>query len=138
MRLGMLLKYSGTEGGPNMDVVLEAERLGFDSVWAGESWGVDTVTPLTWVLARTTKIKAGAGIMQMSARTPACAHENLDVAKTYGAGGRSNEATLHDAVTVVFPVSENPNWPAWVNHAKLPRENGGRIIWCNASLASAN
>ena len=34
---------------------------------------MDTVTPLTWVLARTTRIKAGAGIMQMSARTPACA-----------------------------------------------------------------
>ena len=73
MRLGMLLKYAGAKGGPDMDKVLEAERLGFDSVWAGESWGVDTVTPLTWVLARTTKLKAGAGIMQMSARTPACA-----------------------------------------------------------------
>jgi F420-dependent oxidoreductase-like protein len=73
MRLGMLLKYKGEAGGPDMDVVLEAERLGFDSVWSGESWGVDTVTPLTWVLAQTTKIKAGAGIMQMPARTPACA-----------------------------------------------------------------
>lgn len=73
MRLGMLLKYNGSEGGPDMEKVLEAERLGFDSVWSGESWGVDTVTPLTWVLAKTTKIKAGAGIMQMSARTPACA-----------------------------------------------------------------
>ena len=73
MRLGMLLKYNGAAGGPNMETVLEAERLGFDSVWSGESWGVDTVTPLTWILARTTKLKAGAGIMQMPARTPACA-----------------------------------------------------------------
>jgi F420-dependent oxidoreductase-like protein len=73
MRLGMLLKYSGATGGPDMETVLEAERLGFESVWSGESWGVDTVTPLTWVLAQTTKLKAGAGIMQMSARTPACA-----------------------------------------------------------------
>jgi F420-dependent oxidoreductase-like protein len=73
MRLGMLLKYDGSQGGPDMTKVLEAERLGFDSVWSGESWGVDTVTPLTWVLAQTTKLKAGAGIMQMSARTPACA-----------------------------------------------------------------
>ncbi len=73
MRLGMLLKYDGSAGGPDMEKVMEAERLGFDSVWSGESWGADTVTPLTWVLARTTKLKAGAGIMQMSARTPACA-----------------------------------------------------------------
>jgi alkanesulfonate monooxygenase SsuD/methylene tetrahydromethanopterin reductase-like flavin-dependent oxidoreductase (luciferase family) len=33
----------------------------------------DAVTPIAWVLARTEKIKAGTGIMQMSARTPACA-----------------------------------------------------------------
>jgi F420-dependent oxidoreductase-like protein len=56
-----------------MDLVLEAERLGYTSVWAGESYGTDAVTPITWVLARTSKIKAGTGIMQMSARTPACA-----------------------------------------------------------------
>jgi F420-dependent oxidoreductase-like protein len=56
-----------------MDLVLEAERLGYSSVWAGEAYGTDAVTPIAWVLARTTKIKAGTGIMQMSARTPACA-----------------------------------------------------------------
>ena len=56
-----------------MDAVLEAERLGYTSVWAGESYGTDAVTPIAWVLARTNRIKAGTGIMQMSARTPACA-----------------------------------------------------------------
>jgi len=73
MKLGILLRYAGEAGGPQMDVVLEAERLGYTSVWAGESYGTDAVTPIAWVLARTTKIKAGTGIMQMSARTPACA-----------------------------------------------------------------
>jgi len=73
MRLGILLRYAGEAGGPSMDHVLEAERLGYDSVWAGESYGTDAVTPITWVLARTSKIKAGTGIMQMSARTPTCA-----------------------------------------------------------------
>jgi len=73
MKLGILLRYAGEAGGPNIDQVLEAERLGYDSVWAGESYGTDAVTPITWVLARTTKIKAGTGIMQMSARTPTCA-----------------------------------------------------------------
>ena len=56
-----------------MDQVLEAERLGYTSVWAGESYGTDAVTPIAWVLARTERIKAGTGIMQMSARTPTCA-----------------------------------------------------------------
>src|SRR6185312_15322308 len=41
--------------------------------WASESYGTDAVTPIAWVLARTTKIKAGTGIMQIPARTPACA-----------------------------------------------------------------
>ena len=71
MKLGLLLRYHGEVGGPGMDLVLEAERLGYDSVWSGESYGTDAVTPTTWVLSRTTKIKAGTGIMQMSARTPA-------------------------------------------------------------------
>jgi F420-dependent oxidoreductase-like protein len=73
MRLGLLLRYDGEPGGPRMDLVLEAERLGYTSVWAGESYGTDAVTPIAWVLARTERIKAGTGIMQMSARTPTCA-----------------------------------------------------------------
>jgi alkanesulfonate monooxygenase SsuD/methylene tetrahydromethanopterin reductase-like flavin-dependent oxidoreductase (luciferase family) len=52
--------------------VLEAERLGYDSVWSGEAYGTDAVTPTAWILARTTRIRAGTGIMQMQARTPAC------------------------------------------------------------------
>ena len=56
-----------------MDLVWEAERLGFDAVWAGEAYGTDAVSPVAWVLARTSRIKAGTSIMQMPARTPACA-----------------------------------------------------------------
>jgi F420-dependent oxidoreductase-like protein len=73
MRLATTLKFSPDEGGIGMDLVWEAERLGFDAVWAGEAYGTDAVTPITWVLARTSRIKAGTSIMQMPARTPACA-----------------------------------------------------------------
>jgi F420-dependent oxidoreductase-like protein len=73
MKLGLLLGTSGARSGLDMDVVLEAERLGFDSAWAGEAYGSDAVTPIAWMLARTVKIKGGTGIMQMPARTPACA-----------------------------------------------------------------
>ena len=73
MRLGLLMRYAGLAGGPPMEHILEAERLGYHSVWCGEAYGNDAVSPIAWVLARTTKIKAGTGIMQMSARTPACA-----------------------------------------------------------------
>jgi F420-dependent oxidoreductase-like protein len=51
--------------------VLEAERLGFDSVWTAEAYGSDALTPLAWWGAATSTIKLGTGIVQMSARTPA-------------------------------------------------------------------
>jgi len=73
MKLGLVLGLSGTAPKLDLDLVLEAERLGFDSVWSSESYSTDAVTPVAWVLARTTRIKAGTGIMQMPARTPACA-----------------------------------------------------------------
>ena len=57
----------------DMDLVLAAESLGYESVWTSESWGSDAVTPAAWVLARTTRIKVGTAIMQMPARTPAMA-----------------------------------------------------------------
>ena len=73
MRLGLILGLGGATPKLDMDKVLEAERLGYDSVWSSESYSTDAVSPAAWVLARTTRIKAGTGIMQMPARTPACA-----------------------------------------------------------------
>ncbi len=73
MQLGMTVDMSGPHPALDMDRVLEAERLGFSQVWTGEAYSTDAVTPVTWVLARTTRIKAGTGIMQIPARTPACA-----------------------------------------------------------------
>jgi F420-dependent oxidoreductase-like protein len=71
MKLGMVLGYSGADMASPMERVLEAERLGFDSIWTSEAYGSDAVSPAAWVLARTTRIKAGTAIMQMPARTPA-------------------------------------------------------------------
>jgi F420-dependent oxidoreductase-like protein len=73
MKLYTTLKFSPGHAGIEMDLVLEAERLGFEAVWAGEAYGSDAVSPVAWVLARTSRIKAGTSIMQMPARTPACA-----------------------------------------------------------------
>jgi F420-dependent oxidoreductase-like protein len=71
MKLGLQIGLSGADLSLSLDRVLEAERLGFDSVWTSEAYGSDAVTPAAWVLARTTKIKVGTAIMQMPARTPA-------------------------------------------------------------------
>ncbi|PPR22625.1 MAG: putative coenzyme F420-dependent oxidoreductase, partial [Alphaproteobacteria bacterium MarineAlpha10_Bin1] len=73
MRLGLFTGYSGPKFSIDMDLVLEAERLGFDSVWTSEAYGSDAVTPAAWMLAQTSRINVGTGIIQMPARTPACA-----------------------------------------------------------------
>ena len=73
MKLGILIRYSGAEMNLPLEWVLEAERLGFDSVWTSEAYGSDAVSPAAWVLARTTRIKVGTAIMQMPARAPAMA-----------------------------------------------------------------
>jgi F420-dependent oxidoreductase-like protein len=71
MRLGLTAGYSGASMSINLDAILEAERLGYDSVWTAEAYGSDAITPLAWIGAKTTKIKLGTAIMQMPARTPA-------------------------------------------------------------------
>jgi len=72
MRLGLMLGY-WTQGPEDpIELVLEAERLGFDSVWTAEAYGSDAIAPLCWLGARTSRIKLGTGILQISARTPAC------------------------------------------------------------------
>src|SRR5437763_13277771 len=73
MKHATTIKFRLAHAGIDIDLVLEAERLGFDSGWAGEAWGTDAVSPVAWVLARTTRLKAGTSIMQMPARTPAMA-----------------------------------------------------------------
>ncbi len=72
MKLGLSLGYSGAKMRIDLDAILHAENLGFDSVWFSESWGSDAVSPVAWVLAKTTRIRAGTCIIQMPARTPAC------------------------------------------------------------------
>jgi F420-dependent oxidoreductase-like protein len=71
MRLGLTAGYSGAKLSVNIDLILEAERLGFDSVWTAEAYGSDAVSPLAWIAAKTSKIRLGTAIMQMPARSPA-------------------------------------------------------------------
>jgi F420-dependent oxidoreductase-like protein len=71
MKLAINIGYWGGGAGTDLTFVLEAENLGYSSVWVAEAWGSDAVTVLSWIAARTEKIKVGAGILQMPARTPA-------------------------------------------------------------------
>ena len=56
---------------PAVELTRLAETLGFDSVWTAEAYGSDAISPLCWIGARTSRIRLGTGILQLSARTPA-------------------------------------------------------------------
>jgi F420-dependent oxidoreductase-like protein len=75
LKLGLYLGYWGI--GPRdeeaVELVRTAERVGFDSVWAAESYGSDVVSVLAWLAPQTEKIQLGAAIMQVPARPPAAA-----------------------------------------------------------------
>jgi len=71
MKLGLNLGYFGTGLADDASLVLEAERIGYDSVWTAEAYGSDAVTPLAYLAGLTDRIRLGAGILQMPARTPA-------------------------------------------------------------------
>lgn len=63
--------YDGTNWEDLVDYVCAADRLGVDSVWSAEAWGMEAVASLGFLAARTENIGLGSGIMQISARTPA-------------------------------------------------------------------
>lgn len=76
MRLGLNLAGWGSTGNPNViheNIALaqEADRLGYDVVWAAEAFGYDAVSTLAYIAARTERIGIGAGVLQIPGRTPA-------------------------------------------------------------------
>ena len=73
MRLGLLAGYFGPRVRINLDLIREAENLGFDSCWTAEAYGSDAIVPLAWIAAQTRRIRLGTAVMQIPARTPAMA-----------------------------------------------------------------
>ena len=67
IKLGIMLGYSGKQIKIPMDIVTQAEELGFDSVWTAEAYGSDAVSVASAILAQTQTIKVGTCIMQMPA-----------------------------------------------------------------------
>src|SRR5256886_4379171 len=73
MKLGVSIGYWGMGVGPadQLRVAQAAEALGYDSVWTAEAYGSDAATVLAWLAGQTSKIKLGAGIFQIPARSAA-------------------------------------------------------------------
>src|SRR5271157_2606057 len=73
MKLGVHIGYwgLGLTSEDQLIIVQEAERLGYDSVWAAEAYGSDAASVLGWLAGQTSKIRLGSGIFQMPARSAA-------------------------------------------------------------------
>ncbi|HLS80727.1 MAG TPA: LLM class F420-dependent oxidoreductase [Steroidobacter sp.] len=74
MKLGLQLGYWRSKPTDRfIELAQHAEALGFDIVCAAEAYGSDVFTPLAAIAVHTQRIRLGTSIMQISARTPACA-----------------------------------------------------------------
>jgi F420-dependent oxidoreductase-like protein len=73
MQLGVHIGYwgLGLTRQDQLEIVQEAERIGYDSVWAAEAYGSDVATILGWIAGQTERIKIGSSIFQMPGRSPA-------------------------------------------------------------------
>lgn len=73
MKLGLHIGYwgLGLSAQDQLELVREAERVGFDSVWSAEAYGSDAATVLAWIAAQTERIRIGSAIFQIPARSPA-------------------------------------------------------------------
>lgn len=73
MKLGVHIGYwgLGLTSQDQLNIVQEAERLGYDSVWTAEAYGSDSATILAWLAGQTSTIRLGSGIFQMPGRSPA-------------------------------------------------------------------
>jgi F420-dependent oxidoreductase-like protein len=70
MKLGVSVAYWGL-GFTKDDqraIAVEAEALGYDSLWVAEAYGSDAVSIVGWLAAATSKIRLGTAIIQIPAR----------------------------------------------------------------------
>ena len=80
MKLGVHIGYwgLGLTSADQLEIVQEAERLGYDSVWAAEAYGSDTATVLAWLAGQTSKIRLASGIFQIPGRSAAMTAATID------------------------------------------------------------
>jgi F420-dependent oxidoreductase-like protein len=73
VKLGLHIGYwgLGLSADEQLQLVQEAERLGYDSVWTAEAYGSDAATILGWLAQATDRIKLGSAIFQMPGRSAA-------------------------------------------------------------------
>ena len=72
-----------------VEAIQRAESVGFHSVWTAEAYGVDALSPLAYLAAKTDRIKLGTGVVQVAARTPAATAMHAMTIDALAGGGRT-------------------------------------------------
>ena len=137
--------YDGEDWDDLVEYVEAADRLGVDSAWSAEAWGMDSVASLGYFAGRTSRIRLGTGIMQVSSRTPAMAamtalslaHLSGDrfclglglsgpqvVEGLHGAAFERPLGRLREYVTIVRMALAGEKLEFEGEHFKLPRQGG--------------
>jgi F420-dependent oxidoreductase-like protein len=62
--------FTGTPPADLVDRVRALDAAGFASLWFAEAYGSDVFTPLAFCAAHTSRVRLGAAVAQMPARTP--------------------------------------------------------------------
>jgi F420-dependent oxidoreductase-like protein len=71
VRIAVTAGYWGAGPSPGAaDLFDTADRLGIDQVWTAEAYGSDAWTPLAWYGSRTSRVRLGTAVSQLSARPP--------------------------------------------------------------------
>lgn len=73
MRIGLGIPPTGLPFDLCVDIVQQAEARGFESVWTGEAWGTESCSLVSALLARSSRIHIGTGIISIYLRPPTLA-----------------------------------------------------------------
>ena len=69
MRIASQIGYAGGIK-EAVDQLVELEKAGLDLVWVAEAYGIDAVSVMGYIAARTERVQIGAGILPLYSRTP--------------------------------------------------------------------
>ena len=70
MKLGTSIGYAGGIR-ESVDQLVELEKAGVDVVWVAEAYGIDAVSVMGYIAARTERVEIASGILPIYSRTPA-------------------------------------------------------------------
>ncbi len=70
MKLGMPLRYYGSEFATTVDRLSEFEQVGLERVMIAEAYSVDAVSQMGYVAAKTRHVELAFGVLPMFSRTP--------------------------------------------------------------------